>query len=323
MNRRKILLIVASVLALVVLLLWLQGTFHCHKISPEDKKASEEEVFSPSERYVVKKRDIMDWQEAVGTVESRNINTVSSKIQAYIIDIKVEAGDSVKRGDLLIKLDARDARTNYEKAKKEYERYKSLVERGGVSRQQFEAVRASYINARTALDHTTLKAPISGVVVDKRVQRGDLAVPGRPLLNIHDPGDLRLKVAVREGLEGLIKVGDRVKVRIDALNKDMEGLVEEVIPHADPASRSYIVRVGLPKIEGLQSGMFGRLYFAPRVQKAIAIPASYIRTVGQLETVFVYKNGRARVCYIRTGKRFGDYVEVLSGIEEGDTVIIK
>jgi RND family efflux transporter MFP subunit len=239
-----------------------------------------------------------------------------------VIQVDVEAGDSVKKEDLLIKLDSRDALANFEKAKSEYERYGRLVDQGGVSRERFEAVKAQYINARTALGYTVLKAPNSGVVVEKDVQKGDLATPGKPLLTLNDPNNLRFNVSIREGLEGAVKIGDKVRIKIDALNQEVNGIAEEVVPHADPASRSYLVKIGLTKIEGLRSGMFGRLYFAPTTHKAIAIPSSYIKMVGQLETVLVMKNGQARVCYIRTGKHFGDLVEVLSGLEEGDTVII-
>ena len=162
---------------------------------------------------------------------------------------------------------------------------------------------------------------MSGVVVEKNVQKGDLATPGKPLLTINDPKNLRFNVSIREGLEGVIKIGEHVRIKIDALNKELNGTVEEIVPHADPASRSYLVKIGLLMVEGLRSGMFGRLYFAPTTHKAIAIPSTYIRMVGQLETVLVLKNGQARVCYIRTGKHFGDLVEVLSGLEEGDVVV--
>ncbi|MHC4608550.1 MAG: efflux RND transporter periplasmic adaptor subunit, partial [Planctomycetota bacterium] len=165
--------------------------------------------------------------------------------------------------------------------------------------------------------------PIDGVVVTKHMEPGDLAVPGKPVLTLQDPRNLRLEVQVPERCAEKAAIGREVRVRIDALQGELRGIVDEVSPVADPKSRTFLAKVALPEDPGLRPGMFGRLLEDCGRRKVLLIPSSAVEKVGQLETVRVLgKDGRARDRHVRTGKRVGDDVEVLSGLEAGEKVVV-
>jgi RND family efflux transporter MFP subunit len=161
---------------------------------------------------------------------------------------------------------------------------------------------------------------MTGVVSKREAEAGDLAYPGRPLFVIHNPKGLRLEASVREGMIGRVKRDQRVGVELTALSKTVEGAVEEIVPSADPLSRSFLVKVALPVTEGLYPGMFGRLRIALEERSTVLVPPSAVSQVGQLKTVRVLKDGRWLRRYVTLGESAGDQVEVLSGLEGGETI---
>ena len=159
---------------------------------------------------------------------------------------------------------------------------------------------------------------------DRYLDPGDLAVPGKPLLTIHNPNELELHASVREGLAGKIRVGMTLPVRIDALSRKMTGTVREIVPHADAMSRSVLVKVTLPadQLGGLYIGMFGRISILVGNIDRIVIDNKAMQRVGQLETVDVVRSdGTLERRFVRTGLRIGDKVEILSGLLTGETVV--
>jgi RND family efflux transporter MFP subunit len=211
-----------------------------------------------------------------------------------------------------------------EAAEAEYRQAAAGVEsaRHGVAAAVAQVNRARQVveEAKIALEYTKIKTQVNGVVSERKVDPGDLAWPGRPLLFIHDPKDLRLEGNVREGLIGRIRRKDRVRIQIASIDAVLDGVVDEIEPAADPQSRSFLVKVAIPATEGLYPGMFGKLQISLGTRPAILIPREAVTRVGQLETVLVREDGIWRRRHIKTGAPVGERIEVLSGLRGGTTL---
>ncbi|MCX7869096.1 MAG: efflux RND transporter periplasmic adaptor subunit, partial [Terrimicrobiaceae bacterium] len=168
--------------------------------------------------------------------------------------------------------------------------------------------------------YTIITAPFDGVVTRRHVQRGDLAVPGRALAEVENPGALRLEATVPETLAAGLEGGQKLVVRIEAAGALLEGTVAEIAPVSDPASRTVLVKLDLPPHPGLRSGQFGRLRVPTPARAALRIPASAIIRRGSLEFVTVNDGGTARLRIVRTGRSDGGLVEILAGLDEGELV---
>ena len=170
-------------------------------------------------------------------------------------------------------------------------------------------------------DYAKIAAPFDGVVTAKTVDPGTLATPGAPLLTIEQDGAYRLEASVDESKVPAIRLGQTVEVTLDALDRKVNARVSEIIPSVDAASRTYLVKIDLPVMAQLRSGMFGRACFALASRQVLTIPASAVTERGQLQSVFVAENGSARARLVTLGQRGKDVVEVLSGLADGEKVI--
>lgn len=345
----RALLLVLAVGGLVILLLWMQGTIGSKRVEPGWVHAPAAPVPAGAPIVLVRMFEVEQWSEAVGTVKSRMTVAVSSKIMSHILEMRANPGDRVNQGDVLVLLDNREPRTQLEKAQSaliaaranlsqaqsNYARIKKLVSEQTATPAELEVVEAAYKvaisqvsqaeeavrEAQVVFGYTTITSPITGVVVEKRAEAGDLAVPGQTLLVIEDPTRLRLEASVPERQGGAIRVGDKVKVRIDALNQELSANVDEIVPAADPLSRSFLVKATLPQKTELRSGMFGRLLFAPIKTSVLCIPAKAVRRAGQLTIVDVMEDNKVHTRLIQTGKSYGEMVEVLSGLKPGEKIL--
>lgn len=176
---------------------------------------------------------------------------------------------------------------------------------------------------RITLEYTKILAPEAGEVAKRLAEPGDLAWPGKSLLILYAPGALRLEAHVREGLIGKVLPGSRLHVVINAANATLEGTVEEVIPSADPLSRTFLVKVAIPAITSLYPGMFGRLLVPLDVRKAVVVPRNAVYRAGQMEVVKAEKDGRWYDCFVKTGKEIDGRVEILSGLKGGERIALK
>jgi RND family efflux transporter MFP subunit len=175
--------------------------------------------------------------------------------------------------------------------------------------------------AEVALGHARIASPITGVVSERAVEPGDLAWPGRTLLVILDPETLRLEARVREALIATVTMGQAYEVGVPAANVTTRGTVAEVVPSADPVSRSFTVRLDLDRAAGLHPGMFGRMRLRVGARAAVSVPRAAVVRVGQLETVVVEEDGRWLRRLVTTGVELDDgRVEVLSGLAGGERV---
>ncbi|MCS7192357.1 MAG: efflux RND transporter periplasmic adaptor subunit [Armatimonadetes bacterium] len=188
---------------------------------------------------------------------------------------------------------------------------------------QLRQAMASLAAAQVQLSYATITAPFSGVVVKRHVDPGDMASPGMPLLTIVDPSSFRLEVTVPESAMKFIRIGDVVSITVDALGQTVNGRIYEIVPSADPVSRTFIVKISLPQVKGLMAGMFGRAEFKTGEIKGIFVPESAVWREGSLEGVFVIEGEKAVKRVVTTGKKLNDLVEILSGLNEGELVVKK
>jgi len=175
--------------------------------------------------------------------------------------------------------------------------------------------------ARIMRDYTRISAPFAGVVTAKSAEPGTLAAPGAPLVTLEREGAYRLEASVDESRLPSVKAGQTVDVALEALDRRLAARVSEIVPSVDAASRAYIVKIDLPALPDLRSGMFGRALFPLGTRKVVAIPAGAMIERGQLQSVFVVEDGAAHTRLITTGKRAPDGIEVLSGLGEGEKVV--
>ncbi|HSB07920.1 MAG TPA: efflux RND transporter periplasmic adaptor subunit [Blastocatellia bacterium] len=200
----------------------------------------------------------------------------------------------------------------------------SLAARRNQSLARIDQAKAEVAGARVYASYARLMSPVNGIVIAKQVEVGSTAVPGAPLITVEDDSNYRLEAAVEESQIGKIQKADRVEVRIDALGDELvPGHVGEIVPAADPASRTYIVKIDLPARANLRSGSYGKARFTIGQRKALTVPQRAIVERGQLTGVYVVdESGTAHLRLIMTGKSLGDRIEVLSGLSDGERIVV-
>ncbi len=333
----------------VVLILWLAGKF-APKV-PASTAAARAEAPAVEGRVVpVRLIRLPRAESAVGTIRAVHETSIGSKLLARVVEVKLKAGQAVKAGDVLVRLDDTDLRARLQQAKAAVEaaqavrnqaladerRYENLWRKAAATKQEFEkaetAVRSAEAELRRAeetvkelqatLDWATLRAPMDGLVIDKKVDVGDMVTPGQVLVTLFDPKRMQLVASVRESLAHKLQVGQDIGVHVEGINKRCAGTVSEIVPEAQSASRAFQVKVTGPCPAGIYTGMFGRLLIPLEEEELLVIPRQAVRNVGQLELVEVVQQGRASRRAIRTGRTVGDDVEVLSGLRAGEQVVI-
>jgi RND family efflux transporter MFP subunit len=184
-----------------------------------------------------------------------------------------------------------------------------------------EQVAATARLAQISKGYSHIVAPFSGVVVTRNAEPGMTAVPGSPLLTVEREGNHRLEAAVADSHLANIRLGQKVPVQIDALSQQVNATVSEIMPVADPQSRSATVKLDLPALKSLHSGMFGTALFSEGNQTALVVPTDSIIEHGQLSSVLVVEEGFARSRLVTTGKKFASGQVVLSGLSQGEHLI--
>ena len=347
----KVVPIILGLVALAFVIAWISGVFE-EKIPPGE-----------SERFVHRLEDqptdivhevTKDYiEEAVGTLKAASRSVVSAKILATIQEIHVSAGDFVDQGDLLVTLNTRelDARLSQARevlaaaqaatreAEVDFQRNQRLADAKAISRREFDEsdrrLKVASANDRRAqqavneaqvlLSYSKITAPKAGRIVDRTAEPGDTAQPGKPILTLYDSQSLRLETPVLEQLAVKLKVGQQLNVHVDSVNRDFTATIDEIVPQADAASRSFLVKASLPRSENLYEGMYGRLQIPAGSRRHLCLATNSIRRIGQLEFVdVVLADNTLQRRLIKTG-RLGmpGRIEVLSGLEAGDRVVLQ
>lgn len=375
---KKVIKIVEVVVAaglLILLILWLGGFLTRGRIEPGKVSAPEWQP-DVAETARAERITLPILEEAVGTLRPETEANISAQTTGRILSVAVRAGERVRKGQILVRLDDRELRARVDQARQQeqaaravaqearealtaaeaqlkqaesqHNRIKSFHEQEVATTQQLEEAESSYRQAQAgvsraeqkiraadadvarageavreaqvALEHTAVVAPSPGEVSKRLCEPGDLAFPGKPLLAIQSQGVLRLEANVRETLIRMVPTGAAMTVLIPAVEKQVEGAVNEVVPSADAASRSFLVKVRLTDITDLYPGMFGKLLIPAGSRETVVVPARAIQGVGQLKTVLVRTDRGWERRYVRTGAQKEDQVEILSGLQGGEEV---
>jgi RND family efflux transporter MFP subunit len=339
------------------MMMWLVGAFH-RKIDPtaaahEPSARSVERSVGGTPLVEVRVIRVPQTESAVGTIRAVYETGVASRLLARVVDVHVTAGQRVTKGDALVRLDddalkarveqgeaaVASARAARDQAQIEFDRVGRLVEQQSASEierdrvvsalkiAEAELLRAEQIlsEARTILTYAAVQSPLDGMVIDKRVEIGDMVTPGQVLVSLYDPSKMQLVAGVRESLTHRLRVGQTVDVEIDAIQKRCQGTVSEIVPQAETASRTFAVKVTGPCPPGIYTGMFARLLIPLGEREVLVVPGSAIRRVGQLDVVDVVtgKNGdKLQRRIVQLGRSFGDDVQVLAGLRVGEKVAV-
>ncbi len=344
--------VIFSAILVIGLYFWLKGDILGEeKIKPGKVDYEGETSSGEIQTLEVSEKEVKITSESIGSLHARYSTEISPKIMATILKIAVNSGEEVKQGDLLAELDDKDGLTRVNQVKKnleaaeadllqaksDMERHKSLYEQGVESKQALEKYETALkvASARVEqtkemlkevevfLSYTKIYAPYEGRITDKMMDKGETAMPGRAILKMYNPQRLRLEAAVSESLNRYIKMGDKLTVKIDAYGCQTEGVVEEIVPSADIASRTFIAKVSVPCQVGLYEGMFGRIVIPIGTRKTILVPKNSVYNVGQLEMIKILdKNNKIEKRAIKTGKIYDKDIEILSGIKTQEKIIL-
>jgi RND family efflux transporter MFP subunit len=238
------------------------------------------------------------------------------------------------------------ADADYALAESTMQRYQMLYDKKSVSPHEYDEVKAklaaakahrdaahansmqaeaAVAEANTTVGFTKIRAPFDGLVVAKLADAGAMAAPGVPLLVVEDPSRYRLEAEVDESQIGAVRLGASVPVVLDSLGApEMTGKVVQIVPAADPASRTFTVKIDLPSNPQIRSGVFGRARFPRGERESILIPQSALLHRGQLDAIYVVgKDEVAALRYVTLGKPDGGDVEVLSGLDNGERIVVQ
>ena len=265
MTKFKLLTAAISAIALILILVWVQGGFH-YKVPGGETQLPKEEI---SNLKTVKAEEIETSGEITvpGTILARDTAKIAARVGGYVTELKVDAGSVVKKGDLLFKIEAREleereaqakaalesAQVDLDKTKQDFERYKVLFNEQAIAKKEFDDVSARYemaqaaVNkaksaleeARTFLSYESVTAPFNGIVSEKNVNPGDLAVVGKDLLTIYNPNTLEMVAAAGEQYAPFLSIGTQVTVAVPSLNIKINTSIREIVPQRDEKTRNY------------------------------------------------------------------------------------
>ena len=287
--------------------------------------------------------------EIDGVVVGRLEAVLSSRLAAPVAEVRAVPGETVRAGTVLVRLEAREtdaalegaraalgsAKASLELAKKNRLRFERLAERGAAAAVELDRARQDEAGAAAAVasvealarraeadrGQAALAAPFDAVVVEKMVSPGDLAAPGRPLVRLASASGRRVEAAPGEAEAALLKTGDALEIAIGG--RTITGRVAEIVGAVDPSTRRRTVRVDLPAGEEPPIGSFARLLLAGPATPRLIVPERAVVARGGLEIVWaVGPDGRVALRYVRTGGRAGGSVEIRSGLEAGERVVL-
>ena len=289
-----------------------------------------------------------------GSVQGEQRINLSTKIMGRITELPYDLGDEVSKGEVLLRIkndniiaqrdqveaNLAQAKTTLKNTRTNYERIKALYADSSatqkeldditthfeVAKAQVKALKSKLAEIKDMMDYSVIESPIDGYIVQKNVSQGDLASPGRPLLVLEEVNNLKILVSVPSSQIGLFSKGDSLNISIDAAKANFRGIVKSVNPSGDAMSRQFEVKVAIPKDVASQQevkpGMFARLSLDKGDESVISVPETALVEHGQLTGIYTLgANEQVLLRWVRTGRKIGSNVVILSGLSKGDRYI--
>lgn len=295
---------------------------------------------------------VMQVARYTGTIHGARRVPLSTKMMGTVTQLDVEEGDRVAKGDVLIRIRSenveaqkrqmearlREANAALDNARINFERIEALYEKESATKKEFDDAKTAYERAQArvevlegqldeiedTLGYATVRSPIDGFVVEKRSEEGALAAPGQPLLVVETLEDMKAVVEVPEADINRFDVGDSVTVEVGAAG-DLRrtGVVSQVNPAGNYASRQFEVQVRLQRddVPSLKSGMYAQMLLPTGEAETITVPLQALVKRGQLTGLYAVKDEKVLLRWVRTGKQYGDRVEILSGLSKGEAYV--
>lgn len=278
---------------------------------------------------------------ADATVEAVRQATVAAQVNGRVMEVRVDAGSRVKAGEVLMRIDSREAaqgaaaaQAQLIQAQAQYERTRSLIEKKFVSAAALDKAEADYKAAKAVAaqagvgaGYGTITAPMAGVVGQRLTELGEMAAPGRPLMTVFDPRSLRVVAAVPQQALAELKGGKSLQARIEFTESGrwLDAARVEVLPTVDGRTHTATVRAYLPdNTDQVLPGAYARLHLITGKADKLLVPASAVVRRGEVTLVYVLDDkGAPRLRQVRLGETMADGVEVLAGIASGETVALE
>ncbi len=293
--------------------------------------------------------------EAVGRVKNLKESTVSARVMGRVMNVRVKAGAQVRKGQVLLRIDDRSARSRVEQARgalasataaeqiagQMLARFEKLRKQDAASKAKSDKAtfdhenakgaviqaRGALLGAQTFLKDTVVMSPFAGKVVDTLIEEGEMAAPGYPLVKIEGVSNLEFEATVSGRDIAAIEQGMEVQVFLDVArgqSREISGTVSEIVPASDRITHSNLVRIRLEETDGVRSGVFGRARFSSVKSscEGLLVPVDRIISKGQLAAVYVVDEAdRVRLRLVRAGRQVDGQTEILGGLSQGDRFI--
>lgn len=285
----------------------------------------------------------------IGSIESADRGVLAARIDGRIGQLSVKIGDPVKAGQLLLTIEQNTgndrlaetrgsreaAAARVDLAEKTYLRYEKLAQAEAVTplemdrvtaereeaRQNLQVASAGVAQARTGAAYNRVIAPYAGIISEQLVESGSTVMPGTPLLVIERSGIPQARIALPESMVGQIALGEILQLEVPALLRTVSGVVTEIQPTSDPATRTFTVKLALPNDATLTPGLFLRAKRQAATGSALLVPVSALVHRGQLTGLFVVEAQVLHFRLVKVGQQLGEQVAILSGLSAGETIV--
>lgn len=273
---------------------------------------------------------------ADAVVEAVQQSTLGARLAGRILEVRADAGQVVNKGDVLMRLDAREAveaaraaDAVHANAKAHYERQQQLKAQKFVSqaavdkaKADLDAAAANRTAAAAGQSHATIVAPMAGVIARRHAEVGDMAMPGAPLFTLYQPGSLRVTANIPQYRLKDMRAVRTARVEFPELGKWVTATSVQILPTADAATHVSPVRIGLPAMPEAIPGMFARVHFVTGQADKLTVPSAAVLRRGEVSAVYVQAaDGRFSLRQLRLGETVGHAeIEVLAGLASGDKV---
>ena len=318
------------------------------KETPQEKRLSAKVAVATLKEYPV----VYSFS---GKLEAEKQSNLSTRMMGQVERIYVNPGQQVKQGDLLLQIRNQDvlakkaqveaskveAASAFKSAEKDLQRFEALYKTKSASDKEMDDIRTRYQMAKARLDvvdqmqnevdesirYAAIHAPYNGIITSKFIQEGDMANPGMPLLSIESSAQWKVIVRIPEADIALLKLNDPVKVQFNALNNlQLDGVIAEINPSATNTGNQFEAKILLTNNSGntanLYSGMYATVFYQNGTQPAVLISQNSLVEKGQLVGLYALSQSEtALLRWVKTGKTYGDSIEILSGLSGGEKYI--